>query len=409
MRDFRDAKAMAQTLRDNLTAKAITISHSESLELVSKMFGIADWNTLSAMLRTGQGGDDLIQGAAQLNGATPYPAIPIRDLVPFPTMICPLFVGREKTMRALEHAFGQQREIVLAVQKDSAVDEPGVDDVYDVGALARLLEVERLPDGTMKVLVEVQRRVAIRRFIGETGAFQAEVADISEGVLPDASEAIRKVVERFGRYAAARSIPLRQTWPPLDQMRDPGRVADVIAQHMVLSIRDKQAFLAAIDPRARLEKIHALMESAPEPARSAELTATLSRALAHADQHRHEHATLEHLLLALIDDKDAAAVMEGCAVDLPALRQSLVRYIDAMLEKLPEGGAGATPTVAFHRVTQRAELQARETGRQAMTGADVLLTLFAESRSPAVLLLVQQQMTRNDALNFVVRGIVKPR
>ena len=262
MRDFRDAKAMAQTLRESLTTKAITISHSESLELVSRMLGISDWNTLSALLQADRRETELPVTRLQA-GALSSPAIPLRDLVPFPTAIFPLFIGREKTLHALDHAFERQREVVLVVQKEAAVDEPGFVDVYEVGVLARLLELERLGDGTLKVLAQAHRRVGILRFIGAKGAFQAEIADISEGPIPDAPELIRRTVERFESYAAAGEIRMRQIWPPLDQIRDPGRVADVIASHMVLPISDKQSLLATLDPVARLERVHAFMESHP--------------------------------------------------------------------------------------------------------------------------------------------------
>ncbi|HEY6256477.1 MAG TPA: glyoxalase superfamily protein, partial [Xanthobacteraceae bacterium] len=115
MRDFRDAKAMAQTLREALTAKPVTISHSESLELVSKILGASDWNTLSALIQS-ERRETGASAPRHPDGALSYPAIPIRDLVPFPTMTFPLFVGREKTKRALDHAFERNREVVLAVQ-----------------------------------------------------------------------------------------------------------------------------------------------------------------------------------------------------------------------------------------------------------------------------------------------------
>jgi ATP-dependent Lon protease len=169
MRDFRDSKAMAQTLRENLTTKSINISHSESLELVSKMLGLADWNTLSALLQVDRR-DSGIPVAGGSTATASYPAIPLRDLVPFPTATYPLFVGREKTMLALKDAFERQREVVLAVQRDAAIDEPRLENVYEIGVLAQLLEIERLGDGTLKVLVQGRRRVVIRRFVGETGS-----------------------------------------------------------------------------------------------------------------------------------------------------------------------------------------------------------------------------------------------
>jgi ATP-dependent Lon protease len=339
VRDFRDAKTMAQTLRESLTTKAVAISHSESLELVSKMLGVSDWNTLAALLQTDrrEPGNPI---AKRLEGAVSYPAVPIRDLVPFPTMTFPLFVGRKKTMQALDHAFARQREVVLAVQKHGGVDEPGFDDVYEVGVLARLLELERLDDGTLKVLTQAYRRVLICRFVGETGAFQAEVTDINEGPIPDAPELIRTVVGRFEAYAAAKDIRKPQIWPPLDQTRDPGRVADIIAVYLPLPVSDKQRLLAMLDPVARLERVDALLntfgvaltarentpvlppaiaEIVPGIEHSAELKATLHRAFVYANQRSHQYATLEHLLLALTDDADASAAMKANNVDLAAI------------------------------------------------------------------------------------------
>ncbi|MGA7808855.1 LON peptidase substrate-binding domain-containing protein [Bradyrhizobium sp.] len=259
MRSFRDAKTMAQTLRDSLTGKAVTISHSESLELVSKMLGAADWNTLSALIQASR--QEPAASAAQQTERLPsYPAMPLRDLVPFPTAIYPLFVGRQKTMQALDQAFHRQREMVLAVQKDSAVDEPGLDDIYDVGVLAGLIELYPQSDGTLKVLTQIYRRVMIRRFLAETGTYVADITDLSEGPIPAAPELIEQAVARFKIYAKAWAIQLPQTHPPLEQIRDPGRVADIICAQVKLPIRDKQGLLATLDPVARLERVHALMQ-----------------------------------------------------------------------------------------------------------------------------------------------------
>jgi ATP-dependent Lon protease len=147
MRDFRDAKAMAQTLRESLDHKAINISHSESLELVSRMLGVADWNTLSALLQV-ERRDTAAPATKPRTGAASYPAIPLRDLVPFPTATYPLFVGREKTVTALNHAFARERDVVLAIQKEAEVEEPGFEDIYEIGVLGQLLELEPLHDGT---------------------------------------------------------------------------------------------------------------------------------------------------------------------------------------------------------------------------------------------------------------------
>ena len=407
MRDFRDAKTMAQTLRDNLTAKALSISHSESLELVSKMFGVADWNTLSAMLKTDRD-EDRSRPAKPLSGPVNYPAIPIRDFVPFPGMTFPLFIGREKTIHAVEAAFEQQRDVVLAVQKEFGVDEPGSNDVHLVGLLATPLEVIRLPDTTTRALMRADRRVGIRRFTGESGAFQAEIADLSEGVAPDAHDLIQASVKRFEGYAAKREMRVHPaTRVAIDQSRDPGRLADLISPYLVLPRRDKHALLAAINPVARLERVNALMDSASTPPRSADVAETLGRALADATQRRHEYVTLEHLLLALAHDKDAAAVMQGCGVELALLRENLADYVETAFAKVADGKARPSP--AFQRVTQGAAMQAWERDRTAVTGADVLVSLFAEWNSPAMQQLAEQRMTQKDALDFITRGIVKRR
>jgi ATP-dependent Lon protease len=403
MRDFRDAKTMAQTLRESLTGKAVNISHSESLELVSKMLGVADWNTLSALLQV----DRRDTGVAVAGRSTAsYPAFPLRDLVPFPAATYPIFVGREKTVLALKDAFDRQREVVLAVQRNGAVDDPRFEDIYEIGVLAQLLEIERLDDGKLKVLAQPRRRVLIRRFVGETGAFQADVADVSEGPIPEAPELIRYAVKRFESWAAARDIRLPQIRPPLDQTRDPGRVADIIATYMVLPMSDKHSLLATLDPVMRLKRVDALMDVlAPL---SPTLEATWRRAFDDARRRNHRFATLEHLLLALVDDADASAVMRDCKADLGALKTGLNGYLDNEFKDFVfEKGADAQPTAAFERVAQRAASHAQELGRPAVTGANTLLALFPETRSPAARLLGEQGMSRERAADFIAHSVGK--
>jgi ATP-dependent Lon protease len=416
MRDFRDAKSMAQTLRESLTTKAINISHSESLELVSKILGVADWNTLSALLQADRR-DTGIPVLKRRTEAASYPAIPIRDLVPFPVATYPLFVGRQKSMQALNHAFERQREVVLAIQKESGVDEPGLDDVYEIGVLAKLLELRQMDGGTLKVLVQAYRRIVIRGFIAETGAFQAEIADISEGPIPDAPFLIKRAVSRFQSYAVEREIRIPPISPPLDQTRDPGRVADIISAYVPLPIGDKQSLLATLDPVARLERVDTLLNSLqnapplppaiaagiiPGTRYSAVLEATLRQALDYANQRKHQYVTLEHLLFALIDDADAKAVMLVCKADLVVLSKKLANYLDNELKGIViENGTDAIPTAAFQRVSQRSVLHAQELGRPVVTGANILLAIFPETRSPAARLLGEQGVTLWQAASFI--------
>src|SRR5271170_6909272 len=144
------------------------------------------------------------------------------------------------------------------------------------------------------------------------------------------------------------------------------------------------------------------------PSFSRSLEKTLHRALALAGERHHEYATLEHLLLSLIDDSDAAAVMRACNVELEALRKNLVQYIDSELENLVvESNEEAKPTAGFQRVVQRAVIHVQSSGRDEVTGANVLVAIFAERESHAAFFLQEQDMTRYDAVNYISHGIAK--
>src|SRR5215211_2911007 len=144
------------------------------------------------------------------------------------------------------------------------------------------------------------------------------------------------------------------------------------------------------------------------PTFSRSLEQSLHRALALANERHHEYATLEHLLLALIDDQDAAAVMRACNVDLDKLRRSLVAYIEAELDNLVADGAeDSKPTAGFQRVIQRAVIHVQSSGREEVTGANVLVAIFAERESHAAYFLQEQDMTRYDAVNYISHGIAK--
>jgi Glyoxalase superfamily protein/Clp amino terminal domain, pathogenicity island component len=171
---------------------------------------------------------------------------------------------------------------------------------------------------------------------------------------------------------------------------------------------------SASPPPPTVESLGAARFSAPSavggetPRFSAELESTLHRALAYANQRKHEYTTLEHLLLALIDDADASAIMEACAVDLGELTESLGSYIDNDLRKLViDDDRDTRPTAGFQRVIQRAVIHVQSSGREEVTGANLLVAIFAETESPAARLLGEQGMTRQDAINFIIHGIVK--
>src|SRR3569833_2773372 len=144
------------------------------------------------------------------------------------------------------------------------------------------------------------------------------------------------------------------------------------------------------------------------PTFSQSLEQSLHRALAIANERHHQYATLEHLLLSLIDDSDAAAVMRACSVDLDKLRTSLVNYLETEFENLvTDGSDDAKPTAGFQRGIQRAVIHVQSSGREEVTGANVLIAIFAERESHAAYFLQEQDMTRYDAVNYIAHGIAK--
>jgi hypothetical protein len=164
-----------------------------------------------------------------------------------------------------------------------------------------------------------------------------------------------------------------------------------------------------IGPSNNAAPLHSLRQAfaAAPTAFSAALESTLHRALANANQRKHEYSTLEHLLLALIDDVDASAVMTACGVDLGTLKEHLASYIDNDLKTLAIDDGDSRPTAAFQRVIQRAVIAVQSSGREEATGANVLVAIFPERESPAAHILQEQGMTRYDAIKYTSDGIIK--
>lgn len=269
MRDFRDAKAMAQSLRLAMSTKQTVLTHGEALEIVSRMLGFADWNTLSASIDADRGKP--VPANPPGNRPMTLPVLPIKDFVPFPAMQTPLWVKRQKTVQALRQAFSNRRELVLVAQRNQSIEEPGPDDVYDVGVIALVLDVGPPSDeaithtpeleGSTQVVVQTQGRVGLRNFSGRAGRYGAEVDPIDEGAIPASPDLIARAAAQFDNYAAARDIVVPSMWPPLRHLHDPGRVADIIAHRLPLAIDDKQTILAMLDPVARLELVVARIEA----------------------------------------------------------------------------------------------------------------------------------------------------
>jgi ATP-dependent Lon protease len=190
------------------------------------------------------------------------PVLPLRDIVVFPHMVVPLFVGREKSVRALEEVMRGDKQIVLATQKNSADDDPSPGAIYDVGVVATVLQLLKLPDGTVKVLVEGKQRAAVTKFLGTEDYYEAEVAIIDEddGEAHEAEALSRAVAEQFEGY-----VKLNKKIPPealasIPHIAEPGKLADSIAAHLSVKIGDKQSLLELFNVVKRLEKVFALME-----------------------------------------------------------------------------------------------------------------------------------------------------
>ncbi len=190
------------------------------------------------------------------------PVLPLRDIVVFPHMIVPLFVGREKSVRALEDVMKDDKQILLVTQKNAAQDDPTAEDIYKIGTLASVLQLLTLPDGTVKVLVEGAKRARLTGFSDNPAFFQAS-AEVIADLIGDERELealSRAVVTQFEQY-----IKLNKKIPPevltsVNQIEDAGKLADTIASHLSLKIPDKQELLETETISARLEKIYAFME-----------------------------------------------------------------------------------------------------------------------------------------------------
>jgi ATP-dependent Lon protease len=190
------------------------------------------------------------------------PVLPLRDIVVFPYMVVPLFVGREKSVRALEEVMRGDKQILLATQKNSADDDPAPSAIYDVGVVASVLQLLKLPDGTVKVLVEGKTRAAVLRFTDTSSFFEAEITGLEEdGEDEPETEALsRAVAEQFENY-----VKLNKKVPPealaaIPQIAEPGKLADSIAAHLSVKIAEKQQLLEIFNVAKRLEKVYGLME-----------------------------------------------------------------------------------------------------------------------------------------------------
>ena len=191
------------------------------------------------------------------------PLLPLRDVVVYPHMVIPLFVGREKSIEALEAAMTGEKQILLLAQKNPADDDPGEDALYRVGTVATVLQLLKLPDGTVKVLVEGEQRGAVERFSEVEGHIRAEVSLIDE---VDAAEResevfVRTLLSQFEQYVQLGKKVPAEVLSSLNSIEEPGRLVDTMAAHMALKIEQKQEILEIVDLPTRVEHVLALLDA----------------------------------------------------------------------------------------------------------------------------------------------------
>ena len=191
------------------------------------------------------------------------PVLPLRDVVVYPHMVIPLFVGREKSIKALDAAMEGNKQILLVAQKSASLDDPLEDDIYRIGTLSSILQLLKLPDGTVKVLVEGTTRANILNFLGARDYFSAQIAVQNSPLLEERESEVlsRSLLNQFDQYVKLNSKIPPEILSSLASIDDAGRLADTIAAHMSLKISEKQNILELVDIRARMERLMAVMES----------------------------------------------------------------------------------------------------------------------------------------------------
>ncbi|MCB0351744.1 MAG: LON peptidase substrate-binding domain-containing protein, partial [Bdellovibrionales bacterium] len=195
------------------------------------------------------------------NSIQKLPLLPLRDLIIFPHMMMPLFVGREKSINALEEAMTKQTDIVLAAQKDPKSNAPQPDEIYKIGTIGTIIQLLRLPDGTVKVLVEGKRRASIKSYVQQDGFFIVEAEEMKENVenMTEARALLRSIKTTFETY-----VKLNKRIPPeilrrVSTIEEIGELGDIIVAQLNLKLEDKQRILEVPDPGKRLEELLNLM------------------------------------------------------------------------------------------------------------------------------------------------------
>ncbi len=191
-----------------------------------------------------------------------HPVLPLRDIVVFPHMIVPLFVGREKSVRALEEVMADDKQILLSSQMDPSVDDPTEEGIYRVGVLANVLQLLKLPDGTVKVLVEGRTRVKITEYVENDSFFEARAEELAEeaGDADTIAALTKSVAEEFERYAKVKKNIPEEALASVAETKEPAKLADTVAGHLGVEVGQKQALLETLPVAERLEKVYGLMQ-----------------------------------------------------------------------------------------------------------------------------------------------------
>ena len=261
MRNFRDAKAMAQTLRDAFKSKSVTLTHSESLKIVARTLGVRDWNVLAAAIEASKppGPPPSATIAPPPATTASVPVTPMRDVVFFPQMVTPIFVGREKTRRAIESALAGDGRLAVLTQRHMADDDPGFGDLYSVGVTANIISHQAMPNGNLKCKVSCLERVRVVRPL--EGDFLAAEVEPIDDVRASDIDAFRLAAELIEAYRAYAKVPQPQALSRYSG--EPAVLAAFVAQLITDDIEKLQQLLEINDVVVALQTVLSWMK---EPA-----------------------------------------------------------------------------------------------------------------------------------------------
>ncbi len=266
MRDFRDAKAMAKTLREALHAKSLILTNSESQELIARILGYRDWNVLAARIQAAELPTASVQPTTPGPLGEPIPLIPLRDMVLFPHMISRIFVARDKTRQVVEQAIAGDRHVVVVAQKRGMDDRPNtLDAIYQTGVLASVVDRQTQVDRSLKVTVCGIQRVGIARLIdGEFLAAEVEPINEQGNQSQKATKLSTAVLDAYQTYAEVNFSALpsgSKVRLSLPSIGDPGLLADTVAPLLTASVEERQQLLETRDVVARLERLIKMMSA----------------------------------------------------------------------------------------------------------------------------------------------------